>query len=62
MLELKKFKAGYGESVVIGGMDLSIAKGEIVALLGRNGMGKTTLMKSIRGVIKTMSGQCLLDG
>lgn len=62
MLELRKFKAGYGESVVIPGMDLSIAKGEIVALLGRNGMGKTTLMKSVMGVIRPMGGECLLDG
>jgi urea transport system ATP-binding protein len=62
MLELKKFKAGYGESVVIPGMDLKIAKGEIVALLGRNGMGKTTLMKSVMGVIKPMGGECLLEG
>ena len=62
MLELKDYKVSYGESCVIRNLNLKIKKGEIVALLGRNGMGKTTLMKSIIGMIPAQEGECLLDG
>ncbi len=62
MLELKDYKVSYGDSCVIRNLNLKIKKGEIVALLGRNGMGKTTLMKSIIGMIPAQKGECLLDG
>lgn len=62
MLKLEHFKAGYKESVVLPDLNLEVKKGEIVALLGRNGMGKTTLMKSVMGVIPSMAGKCMLDG
>ena len=62
MLELKDYKVSYGESCVIRNLNLKIKKGEIVALLGRNGIGKTTLMKSIIGMIPAQKGECILDG
>ncbi len=51
MFYIKDLKVSYGESEVIGGLDLELAKGEILAVMGRNGMGKTTLFKSIIGIL-----------
>ena len=50
MLEVRDLHSGYGEAVVIRGVSLDVGPGEIVALLGRNGMGKTTLIRSIMGL------------
>jgi Fe-S cluster assembly ATPase SufC len=50
MLELCDLHSFYGEAHVICGASLNVAKGEVVALLGRNGMGKTTLIRSIMGL------------
>ena len=47
MLKLKDYNVAYGQSRVINDMNLEIGEGEIVALVGRNGMGKTTLLKSL---------------
>lgn len=62
MLELKDYHVAYGESEVIKGLNLSLEKKEIIAILGRNGMGKTTLMKSMIGMIPTKEGSMKLDG
>ncbi len=62
MFNLNDYSVAYGESSVINGLNLEISRNEIVALLGRNGMGKTTLMKSIIGIIKNRSGHASLDG
>lgn len=53
MLKLENYSVAYGESSVIKALNLEIKDNEIVALLGRNGMGKTTLMKSLIGMIKS---------
>ncbi len=62
MLEVKDLHAGYGGGEVLAGLSLSIAAGEIVALLGRNGMGKTTLLRALMGLVKPRSGRILFDG
>jgi branched-chain amino acid transport system ATP-binding protein len=50
MLEIRDLHSGYGEARVVRGVSLDVGAGEIVALLGRNGMGKTTLIRSIMGL------------
>jgi branched-chain amino acid transport system ATP-binding protein len=50
VLELRDLHSFYGEAHVVCGASLTVAKGEVVALLGRNGMGKTTLIRSIMGL------------
>ncbi|MPW30762.1 urea ABC transporter ATP-binding subunit UrtE [Agarivorans sp. B2Z047] len=62
MLELTDYHVAYGQSEVISGMNFSLKENEIVAILGRNGMGKTTLMKSLIGMIPSKSGEANLDG
>ncbi|MFA6835870.1 MAG: urea ABC transporter ATP-binding subunit UrtE [Fibrobacteraceae bacterium] len=53
MLKIKNIDSFYGESCVISGLSLHIPKGKIVALIGRNGVGKSTTLKSIMGIVKT---------
>jgi urea transport system ATP-binding protein len=62
MFEVRNLSVAYGQSEVLHGIDLSVARGEIVALVGRNGMGKSTLMKSLIGVMPARSGQIFVDG
>ena len=56
LLDVKDLNTFYGESHVLQNMALSVDKGELVALLGRNGMGKSTTLKSIMGLVKPKSG------
>jgi branched-chain amino acid transport system ATP-binding protein len=62
MLTLAKLKAGYGSAQILNGIDLSIAPREVVALLGRNGVGKTTLLKAIMGIVPPASGSVTFLG
>jgi branched-chain amino acid transport system ATP-binding protein len=62
MLAVKGLKAAYGASQVLFGMALGVGAGEVVTLLGRNGMGKTTTVKSILGLIPIRAGTVLFDG
>ena len=62
MLKLNNYNVAYGQSRVISDMNLEIGEGEIIALVGRNGMGKTTLLKSLIGMVPQESGEILLDG
>ncbi len=62
MLELDRVDAGYGRAQVLREVSLSVAPGEILCLLGRNGAGKTTVMKSIMGLLPLMGGQVRLNG
>ena len=57
MLEIKSLVAAYGEITALHGLDLSIKKDSIVAILGGNGAGKTTLLKCISGLLKPKSGE-----
>lgn len=58
-LDVKDLNTFYGESHVLQNMALAVDRGELVALLGRNGMGKSTTMKSIMGLVKPRSGKVL---
>jgi urea transport system ATP-binding protein len=62
MLKLTDMDSYYGESRVIEGLSLDVPKGEIVSLIGRNGVGKSTTLKSIMGLVKTPKGSIVLDG
>ncbi len=57
LLEVRNLHAGYGASEVLFGIDLTVGAGEIVGVLGRNGMGKTTLVRSIMGLLRPSSGE-----
>lgn len=61
MLNVSNLRAAYGESEVLHGLDLNVAPGEIVAIMGRNGMGKTTLMKTLMGIVSEKSGDITVD-
>ena len=60
MLEVRGLNAWYGESHVLHGIDLDIAEGEVVTLLGRNGAGKTTTLKSVMGMVGRRKGSIKL--
>jgi branched-chain amino acid transport system ATP-binding protein len=62
LLEIKALEAWYGEAQALRGVDLSVAKGEVVTLVGRNGAGKTTLLRSVMGLHRQVSGTILLEG
>jgi urea transport system ATP-binding protein len=62
MFQVHNLSAAYGQSEVLHAIDLSARAGEIVALVGRNGMGKSTLMKSLMGVMPARSGTIVVDG
>ncbi|MGL4437690.1 MAG: ABC transporter ATP-binding protein [Bosea sp. (in: a-proteobacteria)] len=62
MLVVEALQTSYGDSQVLFGMDLKVGKGEVVTLLGRNGMGKTTTIKSILGLLKPKAGRISFDG
>ena len=59
MFYIKSLNVSYGESKVITSLDLELKKGEILAVMGRNGMGKTTLFKSLIGILECGSGSSI---
>ena len=62
MLAISDLHVAYGQSEVLHGLNVSVAPNEIVAIMGRNGMGKTTLMKSLMGILPAKSGSVAMDG
>ena len=62
LLKVEGVRAGYGGSTVLDGLDLTVQPGEVVALLGRNGVGKTTSLRAITGTLPLASGQITFDG
>ncbi|WP_308637030.1 urea ABC transporter ATP-binding subunit UrtE [Paenibacillus silvisoli] len=62
MLAVQQLEAGYGESVILRQVTLQVRPGQVVCLLGRNGVGKTTLMKSIMGILKARRGTVTYKG
>lgn len=61
-LELRRVSAGYGETVVVEDLDLTLAPGECISVIGRNGVGKTTLLATIMGQTVMHRGDIVLDG
>ncbi|TCD19517.1 ABC transporter ATP-binding protein [Pseudomonas sp. IC_126] len=62
LLSVRELNAWYGESHALHGIDLDVRQGETVTLLGRNGVGKTTALRSIMGIIRKRSGTITFDG
>ena len=62
LLEIRGLNTYYGESHILRDVDLSVKAGEMVCLIGRNGVGKTTLLKSLIGLLQPRTGDILLEG
>lgn len=62
MLKINELDAYYGESIILNQVNLAVGKGQVVCLLGRNGVGKSTFLKSIMGLVHTPKGSIQLDG
>ncbi len=61
-LQARDLHAHYGQSHILHGISLAIARGEAVGLLGRNGMGKTTLIRTLMGYVRPAQGRVQCDG
>jgi branched-chain amino acid transport system ATP-binding protein len=62
MLRIEALHTHYGASHILQGVDLAVPRGRICAILGRNGVGKTTTVRSVMGLVPPTSGRVLLDG
>lgn len=62
MLEIENLQVSYGQSKVIQGVSFNAAKNETLAIMGRNGMGKTTLFKALMGILPSKADKVLVDG
>ena len=62
MLKIRELRSGYGQSEVLHQVSMQAERAEIVALMGRNGMGKTTLFKTLMGILPAMDGGIEVDG
>jgi branched-chain amino acid transport system ATP-binding protein len=62
MLSVTGLEAGYADSRVLFGVSLAVRRGEVVTLLGRNGMGKTTTVHAIMGILRPRGGEVFFDG
>ena len=62
VLELRQVSAGYGETVVIEDIDLTLAPGECISVIGRNGVGKSTLLATVMGQTVLHAGDIVLNG
>ncbi|XID91792.1 urea ABC transporter ATP-binding subunit UrtE [Paenibacillaceae bacterium WGS1546] len=62
MLSVRQLEAGYGESVILRDVSLEVEPGQVVCLMGRNGVGKSTLVKSVMGLLKARKGSVAFKG
>jgi branched-chain amino acid transport system ATP-binding protein len=62
MLDVSGLEAGYGDGRVLFGVDLAVGAGEVVTLLGRNGMGKTTTLSAVMGIVRPQGGTVRFEG
>ena len=61
MLRINNLQVNYGESAILRDISLEVPSGQVVCLMGRNGVGKTTLMKSIMGLLRPTQGEMYFD-
>ena len=62
LIEMRNIEAGYGHAQVLFGLSLTIGEGEVVTLIGRNGMGKTTTVRTLMGLVRAKAGEITLAG
>ncbi|MCV3735038.1 ABC transporter ATP-binding protein [Rhizobium sp. TRM96647] len=62
LLQVKGLNSWYGESHVLHGVDMTVGEGEMITILGRNGVGKSTTLRTIVGILRERKGQILFDG
>ncbi|TFH34990.1 MAG: ATP-binding cassette domain-containing protein, partial [Anaerolineales bacterium] len=62
ILEIQGVESGYGEVQILWGIDLSLEAGRLTSLVGANGVGKTTLLRTVMGTIKPWSGSIKFEG
>jgi branched-chain amino acid transport system ATP-binding protein len=62
LLQVSGLNAWYGESHVLHGVDMVVGQGEMITILGRNGVGKTTTLRTIMGILRARKGQIMFDG
>ena len=62
MLSVSGLQVFYGQSLILNDVSIEVASGEVVCLMGRNGVGKTTLLKAIMGILKVKQGKIVYDG
>ena len=62
LLEVRGISAGYGDLIAIRDVSFQVAKGELVAVIGRNGAGKSTTLLTVQGMLKARTGAVVLDG
>ncbi|NKN34987.1 ABC transporter ATP-binding protein [Agrobacterium sp. a22-2] len=62
LLQVKNLNAWYGESHVLHGVDMTVEEGEMITILGRNGVGKTTTLRTIMGILRERKGEIRFDG
>src|SRR5438309_4420915 len=62
MLRIEKLSVAYGESLILRDVDLEVGPSQVVCLMGRNGVGKTTLLKSVMGLLRPRAGRIEFEG
>lgn len=62
MLKINALTSAYGSAQILNGVNLEVGKGQVLALLGRNGVGKTTLLKTIMGIVAPTGGEAVVNG
>lgn len=61
ILKTNDLQAGYDQSMILWGVDIQVQRGKVTTIMGRNGVGKTTLMRTIMGLVRTREGQIIFD-
>jgi len=62
MLQIRQLQVAYGETLILRDVDLDVERGKVVCLMGRNGVGKTTLLKCVMGLLRPRSGKVTFEG